>query len=122
MAAVLQGIASRSPQAKTYVVNYSAIFPHDGPGCYPQMPVADGDVPWLRAKQEELNAMLATQASANGARLVDVYAASRGHDACSLPGVRWVEPVTPASPAAPVHPNLIGMRAMANLIVAASRA
>ena len=122
VAAVLQGIATRSPQAKPYVVNYSAIFPHEGPGCYPQMPVAEGDVPWLRAKQEELNAMLATQAAANGARLVDVYAASRGHDACSLPGVRWVEPVTPASPAAPVHPNLIGMRAMASLIVAASRA
>src|SRR5215210_2053335 len=121
VAGVLAGIAARSPQAKTYVVNYSAIFPHEGPGCYPQMPVAEGDVPWLRAKQEELNAMLATQASANGARLVDVYAASRGHDACSLPGFRWVEPVTPASPAAPVHPNLIGMKAMADLIVAATR-
>src|SRR5215210_1883411 len=121
VAGVLAGIAARSPQAKTYVVNYSAIFPHEGPGCYPQMPVAEGDVPWLRAKQEELNAMLATQATANGARLVDVYAASRGHDACSLPGFRWVEPVTPASPAAPVHPNLIGMKAMAALIVAATR-
>ena len=28
VAAVLQGIAARSPQATTYVVNYSAIFPH----------------------------------------------------------------------------------------------
>jgi lysophospholipase L1-like esterase len=119
VAGVLQGIAARSPRAKRYVVNYSAIFPHEGGGCYPQIPVAEGDVPWLRAKQEELNAMLASQASANGATLVDVYAASRGHDACSLPGVRWVEPVTPASPAAPLHPNLLGMRAMAGLIVAA---
>ena len=118
---VLRGIEARSPDATTYVVDYSAIFPHEGPGCYPQMPVAEGDVPWLRAKQVELNAMLADQAAANGAELVDVYAASRGHDACSLPGVRWVEPVTPASPAAPVHPNLIGMKAMADLIVAAAR-
>ena len=121
VAGVLRGIASRSPLARTYVVNYSAIFPHEGPGCYPQMPVAEGDVPWLRAKQEELNAMLAAQASGNGARLVDVYAASRGHSACALPGFRWVEPVTPASPAAPIHPNLIGMQAMASLIVAATR-
>jgi len=121
VAAVLQGITARSPQSTTYVVNYSAILPHKGPGCYPQMPVAEGDVPWLRSKQEELNGMLATQAAANGARVVDVYAASRGHDACALPGFRWVEPVTPASPAAPVHPNLIGMQAMANLIVAATR-
>jgi lysophospholipase L1-like esterase len=119
VASVLQGIAARSPQARTYVVNYSAIFPHEGGGCYPQMPVAEGDVAYLRAKQEELNAMLATQAAAAGAELVDVYAASAGHSACALPGVRWVEPVVPASPAAPVHPNLIGMKAMADLVLAA---
>ena len=65
------------------------------------MPVAEGDVPWLRAKQEELNAMLATQAAANGAELVDVYAASVGHSACALPGLRWVEPVIARSPPRP---------------------
>jgi lysophospholipase L1-like esterase len=119
VAAVLQGIKSRATGSMTYVVNYSAIFPHKGPGCYPQMPVAKGDVPWLRAKQEELNQMLATQATNNGAKLVDVYAASVGHDACALPGRRWVEPVVPASPAAPVHPNLLGMKAMADLVLAA---
>jgi len=114
--AVLDGIRARSPLATTFVVNYSALFPHEGPGCHPQMPVAEGDVPYLRAKQEELNAMLAQQAAANGARLVDVYAASVGHDACALPLVRWVEPYIPASPAAPLHPNLIGMQAMAQLV------
>ena len=115
--AVLDGIAARSPQATVFVVNYSALFPHEGPGCYPQMPVADGDVPYLRAKQEELNAMLADQAGANGARLVDVYAASAGHDACAPPLVRWVEPYAPANAAAPLHPNLIGMDAMARLVL-----
>ena len=115
--AVLDGIRARSPKSTTFIVNYSAILPHEGPGCYPQMPIADGDVPYLRAKQEELNGMLAQQAAANGARLVDVYAASVGHDACAPPLIRWVEPFTPASPAAPVHPNLIGMQAMANLVL-----
>jgi lysophospholipase L1-like esterase len=119
--AVLQGIEARSPQSTTYVVNYSAIFPHKGPGCYPQMPVAKGDVPYLRAKQEELNQMLATEAASNGAKLVDVYAASVGHDACALPGRRWVEPVVPANAAAPIHPNLLGMKAMADLVIAAMR-
>jgi lysophospholipase L1-like esterase len=117
--AVLQGIRQRSPQARTFVVNYSAIFPHEGTGCWPQIPAARGDVPWLREKQEELNAMLADRAAANGAALVDVYAASRGHDACQPPVLRWVEPLLPASPAAPLHPNLIGMRAMADLVQAA---
>jgi lysophospholipase L1-like esterase len=114
--AVLDGILARSPQAKVFVVNYSALFPHSGPGCYPLMPVADGDVAYLREKQEELNAMLAEQAAANGARLVDVYAASVGHDACKPPVIRWVEPYVPANAAAPLHPNIVGMQAMANLV------
>jgi lysophospholipase L1-like esterase len=120
VAAVLAGIAQRSPSAEVLVVNYSAIFPHAGPGCWPQMPVAEGDGGWLREKQEELNAMLAAEAADAAAEVVDVYDASRGHDACALPAVRWVEPVVPASPAAPVHPNLIGMRAMAGLVVSAA--
>jgi lysophospholipase L1-like esterase len=121
VAAVLQGIKARAPQSTTYVVNYSAILPHSGPGCYPQMPLATGDVPYVRAKQVELNDMLATQAAANGAKLVDVYAASVGHSACALPGVRWVEPVVPVNAAAPVHPNLLGMKAMADLVLRAMR-
>jgi lysophospholipase L1-like esterase len=114
---VIQGIHSRSPLATVYVVNYSAILPHTGGGCWPQLPLAEGDVPWLRAKQVELNQMLADEAAANNAVLVDVYAASVGHDACQLPTVRWVEPATPSSPAAPVHPNIWGMQAMADLLV-----
>jgi lysophospholipase L1-like esterase len=121
VATVLQGIKARAPQSTTYVVNYSAILPQSGPGCYPQMPIADGDVPYIRAKQEELNGMLATQAAANAAKLVDVYAASVGHSACALPGLRWVEPVVPVNAAAPVHPNLLGMNAMADLVLRAMR-
>ena len=121
VAANLQGIHSRSPDAKVLLVNYSAIFPHQGGGCWPQLPVAAGDVPWLRSKQEELNGMLADQAAANGATLVDVYSASRGHDSCALPVIRWVEPLIPASPAAPAHPNLIGMLAMRDLVVTAAQ-
>jgi lysophospholipase L1-like esterase len=118
--AVLDGIRARSPQARILVVNYSAILPHTGDGCFPQMPVSRADVPYMRAKEEELNAMLAQQAAANGAQLVDVYAASVGHDACQLPGIRWVEPVVPVNAAAPLHPNLLGMQAMSSLVVAAA--
>lgn len=120
VAAVLQGIHTRSPAARVYVVNYSAILPHEGGGCWPQLPLAEGDVPWLRSKQEELNQMLTTQAAANAATVVDIYSASRGHDACQLPSVRWVEPATPSSPAAPVHPNIWGMEAAAGLLVTAA--
>jgi hypothetical protein len=104
------------------VVNYPAILPDSGPGCYPQIPVADGDVVWLREKEKELNAMLADQAVANGASVVDWYRASIGHDACQPPGVKWVEGPVPMNAAAPVHPNLFGMMAASDLVVAAVRA
>jgi hypothetical protein len=120
VAAVLQGIHARSPNAEVYVVNYLPIFPETGTGCYPQMPVAYEDVPYLRAKQKELNQMLTDQAADNGAVLVDAYAAGIGHDACKAPLVRWVEPVVPASPAAPIHPNLFGMQGTTRALVAAA--
>lgn len=105
---VLESIDDRSPDARVFVVNYISILPETGSGCWPQVPFADADVPYLRAKQHELNAMLAEQAAANDAMLVDAFAASIGHDACQAPGVRWVEPVLNASGAPPVHPNQLG--------------
>ena len=119
VAAVLQGIKARSPSAKIYVVNYPAIFPETGFGCWPQMPIGFQDVPYLRATEQRLNAMLATQAAANGATLVNWYNASIGHDACKGTSTRWVEPLVPGTAAAPIHPNKAGMVGGANALLAA---
>jgi lysophospholipase L1-like esterase len=116
--AVLDALRLRSPLAKVLIVNYSAIFPHSGSGCWPRMPVTPRDVAWLRAKHVELNGMLAQQAAANGAAIVDVYGASAGRDACAGSGTRWVEPYIPGNPAAPLHPNRRGLEAMAAMVVA----
>jgi GDSL-like lipase/acylhydrolase family protein len=117
VAAVFQGIHARSPQADAYVLTYAAIFPERGTvGCWPQMPVADGDIAYLRDKQRQLNAMLVEQAGRNDVGVIDWYAASIGHDACKPPLVRWVEPAVPANAAAPVHPNLFGMNGAARLV------
>ncbi len=119
VAAVLQGIHTRSPSAEIYVLNYPAIFPETGFGCWPQMPIGFGDVPYLRSTQQKLNSMLATQAAANGATLVNWYGASIGHDACKNSSTRWVEPLVPGELAAPIHPNKAGMKGAANVLVAA---
>ncbi|CAA9233752.1 MAG: putative secreted hydrolase [uncultured Acidimicrobiales bacterium] len=111
--AALAEVRRRSRLARTFVVGYPAILPEAQPGCWPVMPITPGDVPYLREKTKELNAMLATRAAAAGATYVDVYGPSVGHDACQLPGVRWIEPIVPLSPAAPVHPNALGMQGMA---------
>jgi lysophospholipase L1-like esterase len=119
VAAVLQGIHSRAPSAKVFVVNYPAIFPETGFGCWPQEPIGFGDVPYLRATEQRLNQMLATQAAANGATLVNWYQASIGHDSCKSQSVRWVEPLVPGELAAPIHPNKAGMQGAATALVAA---
>ncbi|HEX6667492.1 MAG TPA: SGNH/GDSL hydrolase family protein [Solirubrobacterales bacterium] len=121
VAAVLQGIHSISPLAKIYVLNYPAIFPETGIGCWPQMPIGFQDVPYLRSTEKGLNSMLATQAAANGATLVNWYNASIGHDACKSSSNRWVEPLIPGELAAPIHPNKAGMQGGANALLAAAK-
>jgi len=118
IAAVLDGIHQRSPEARIFVVAYLAILPESGPGCWPQLPITPDDVPYLRGVEKKLNAMLAQQAEPNDAKFVDAYTASIGHDACQLPVARWVEPAVPTTPAAPVHPNLFGMQGYADAVVA----
>jgi hypothetical protein len=119
--AVLKGIRQRSPSAKILVVNYAAILPETGSGCWPQVPFAYADVPYLRAKEQQLNTMLATEAAANGATLVDDYSASIGKDACKSSGTRWVEPLVPATAAAPFHPNARGEAGVAVVVTAADK-
>jgi hypothetical protein len=119
VAAVLQGIHTRSPQARVFVVNYAAILPETGTGCWPQVPIAFSDVAYLRSVEKNLNAMLAQQAGANGARIVDDYSASIGRDACKSSSTRWVEPLVPANLAAPFHPNARGEAGIAAVVVGA---
>jgi lysophospholipase L1-like esterase len=112
VARVLEGIRQRSPRATVLLVGYLRILP-PAVGCYPVFPIARGDVPYLDGLEQQLTAMLADQARNHGAVFVDSYAGSLGHDACQLPGVKWVEGTVPTSPAAPVHPNAIGMQEVA---------
>ena len=117
---MIQGIHQRSPAAKVLVVNYAAILPETGSGCWPQVPLAYADVPYLRGKQKALNAMLQTAAANNGATYVDDYTASIGKDACRSSGTRWVEPLVPGNAAAPFHPNARGMAGVAVSVTAAA--
>lgn len=119
VAQVLRGIRARAPQARVLVVDYAAILPDSGYGCWPQVPVAWADVPYLRGKEKGLNAMLAQQAAAEGATFVDDYAPSVGRDACRSSGTRWVEPLVPATAAAPFHPNARGEAGIAGVVAAA---
>ncbi|NGN70411.1 SGNH/GDSL hydrolase family protein, partial [Streptomyces sp. A7024] len=108
-----------APKATVLVVDYLAAVPTDR-GCYPYVPVNDGDLMWLGEKLKELNAALARAVAradrdveAFDVRLVDTYSGSVGHDVCQWPGTKWVEglvplTVNPPGLAVPLHPNELG--------------
>ena len=112
--AVIAGVHQRAPHATVVVVGYLPVLPAKL-GCWPTMPVAIGDVPWLHGIQQQLNDMLANRAAADGALSMNPNGVT-GHDACQWPWDRWVEPVIPDQPAAPVHPNPAGQSAVAAMI------
>ncbi|MFH8974970.1 SGNH/GDSL hydrolase family protein [Streptomyces sp. NPDC017890] len=118
LAAVLDAIHARSPDARVLLVGYPAIFPEDGTACRETVTLAEGDFPWLRDKAKQLNTMLARQAGKHGATYVDAYGPSVGHDVCRPAGVRWIEPEETAS-AAGFHPNAAGHRSTADAVLAA---
>jgi hypothetical protein len=119
VAADLQGIHADAPNARVLLVGYPVILPNSGDGCWPVMPIAYGDVPYLRGVEKALNSMLASVAAANDATYVNTYTASIGHDVCQAPGIKWVEGLVPTSPAAPFHPNRLGEQGMARQVLAA---
>lgn len=116
--AVLDAIRQRAPGAHIVVVGYLRLLPSTG-GCWPLVPYALGDVPFLDRTEQQLNAMLAAQASEHGVPYVGEYAT--GHDMCAPAGRKWVEGIFLTHPAFPVHPNAAGMRVVAGLVTAAVR-
>jgi lysophospholipase L1-like esterase len=117
VAAVLNEITDRAPDAQVLLVGYPVILPDSGPGCFPAVPFTPGDVAWLRDTTKALNAMLSQQADKADVEFVDTYRRSTGHDVCQLPGTKWVEGLVPTAPAAPAHPNALGMRNTANVVL-----
>ncbi|MCZ0991054.1 SGNH/GDSL hydrolase family protein [Streptomyces diastatochromogenes] len=117
LAQTLGEIRRRAPEASVYIVGYPAILPAKGGECGNDLPLAPGDMTFLRQKTQQLNAMLTERAKAAKATYVDTFAPSTGHDACSPSATRWVEPLRPSSPAAAVHPNERGERGMATAVL-----
>ena len=117
IAAMLQGIQQRSPQARVLIVGYPAVAPTDGRSCYPLVPLSADDLGYFDELLRRTNAMLAEQAAANDAEYVDTYQESIGHDVCTLPPTRWYEGVVPTMPAFPIHPNVSGEASMARSVL-----
>jgi lysophospholipase L1-like esterase len=120
IAQVLAAIASRAPRARVVVVGYPDLFPQSG-GCWPAVPLTNGDIAYLRGIEIKANAMLAAAAASAGDTFVNTYAPTTGRDFCTSESVRDVEGLVPASLALPFHPNARGQAAMASAVLQALR-
>jgi lysophospholipase L1-like esterase len=108
----LRAVRDAAPDAEVAILGYPWILPATG-GCFDRMPIAEGDVPYLRSLQATLNDAVRRAAAATGATYVNMTKVSEGHDACRPLGVRWVEPVLQGTNAVVVHPNALGEQQMA---------
>ncbi|GGG00794.1 lipase 2 [Rhodococcoides trifolii] len=108
----LRDIHSRAPRARVVAVGYPWLLPSTG-SCAPFVPVALGDVPFLRRLQTTLNDSIRRAAVDTGTTFVDMSVVSEGHDACQPVGVRWVEPLIGARQPVPLHPNALGEQVLA---------
>jgi hypothetical protein len=108
----LQAVRAKAPSGRVAILGYPWIMPASG-GCFDKMPIAQGDVPYVRGIQATLNDAVRRAAAATGATYVNLNTVSNGHDACQPIGVRWVEPVLQGTNPVIVHPNALGESEMA---------
>jgi lysophospholipase L1-like esterase len=108
----LNAVRAKAPSAQVAILGYPWIMPASG-GCFDKMPIAQGDVPYVRGIQATLNDAVRRAAAATGATYVNLNTVSNGHDACQPIGVRWVEPVLQGTNPVIVHPNALGESEMA---------
>jgi len=108
----LKAVKAEAPKAEVAILGYPWIVPRTG-GCFDRMPIATGDIPYLRNLQATLNDAVKRAAAATGVTYVDMSVVSDGHDACQPIGVRWIEPVLQGTNPVIVHPNALGESGMA---------
>ncbi len=116
--AALEAIHAKAPAAHVIVLGYPWILPPTR-GCYPVMPIAQGDLPYLRDLQATLNGVIEQAAVETRSTYVDFSVTSEGHDGCAPRDTRWVEPILLTDQLIPVHPNALGEAKMAEHVLAA---
>jgi lysophospholipase L1-like esterase len=112
--ALLIEVHHRAPAARVLLVGYPQPVP--GHGTCPELPLATGDYPFVRAQWAAMDAALREAAAAAGAAYVEVLGPSEGHDICAGTDA-WVNGFE-ARPgvAASYHPLASGQAAVAELV------
>jgi hypothetical protein len=116
LAEALEAAGDLAPNARVMMVGYPRLLPDEG-ACRKRVPVADGDVDYVRKMMGLLVEAQKGAAEDAGVEHVDVWEASEGHDVCS--DEPWVNDVKDGPEGAhEFHPMPEHQRAVADLILA----
>lgn len=112
---IAREVRRRSPRARLVFVDYLSIVP-DGELCA-QVPLSDQAAAAARATAARLAAITADVARDAGADLIRASEISKDHDACaSEPWMNGFSPAEGQAQFVPYHPNLAGMKAIAEAL------
>lgn len=115
VAGAIRRIHRRAPEATVLLVGYPRLAPESGT-CPRLLPLAPGDYPLAERVARSLSRVMAGAAARTGAKFVDMYDASRGHDICS--DEPWVNGrFTDQSAALAFHPFAVEMEAVADRLL-----
>jgi lysophospholipase L1-like esterase len=104
-----------APNAQVYVLGYPDILPSSG-GCYPTMPLTNGDTSYLNGVELDLNSTIQQEAAAAGVHFVSTYTQFEGHGSCATGSNQWINAVIATNGGISVHPNAAGEQQMANIL------
>ena len=111
-------VKADAPNAQVYVLGYPDILPSSG-GCYPTMPVTNGDTAYLNNLELDLNSTIQAEAAAAGVHFVSTYSQFQGHGSCAKGSSQWIDAIISTSGGIAVHPNATGEQQMAIILEAA---
>ena len=118
LAAVLDTIQKKAPQAIIVVVPYPRVFLSDAANCQ-ELNLAADDISFLGALGQKLEDAFVSVASSRNIPVADAYVRAEGHGPCAALPDRWINGAKPAETGAPFHPTAAGHIEMARLVQAA---
>jgi len=111
-------VRADAPNAQVYVLGYPDILPSSG-GCYPTVPLTNGDTSYLNSLELDLNSTIQSEAAAAGVHFVSTYSQFVGHGSCASGSRQWINAIISTSGGISVHPNGTGEQEMADILESA---
>ena len=117
LAAMLDAVKAKAPQATIVLVTYPRVFPSDAASCG-ELELSAEDTAYLAALGQKLEDTFVSVTSSRQSLIADAYVRAAGHGPCAT-AERWVNGANVADSGIRFHPTAEGHIEMARLVRAA---